>query len=114
LKKEKVGAYNWGFVAGKTNTIYPWGSWQKPHTAEPKPWFHDIFRPDGTPYDAREVEYIKRVTGKAAGKGTAPKAPAGAEGAGVPFSREPQASAPPRQPAAPPVSPGSKPSPPPG
>jgi hypothetical protein len=67
LKKEKVGAYNWGFVAGKTNTIYPWSSWQKPLTAEPKPWFHDIFRADGTPFDAREVRYVKRVTGKAAG-----------------------------------------------
>ena len=25
------GAYNWGFVAGKTQTIYPWDSWQKPY-----------------------------------------------------------------------------------
>jgi hypothetical protein len=65
LKKEKVGAYCWGFVAGKTNTIYPWDSWQKPYDAEPKAWFHDIFRTDGTPFDPKEVEYIKGVTGKA-------------------------------------------------
>jgi hypothetical protein len=65
LKEQKIGAYNWGFVAGKTQTIYPWDSWTKPYTAEPKVWFHDIFRKDGTPYDAREVEFIKRVTGKA-------------------------------------------------
>lgn len=62
LKSERIGAYNWGFVAGKTNTIYPWDSWQKPYDMEPKVWFHDIFRADGTPYDARETEYIKRVT----------------------------------------------------
>jgi hypothetical protein len=66
LKEEHVGAYNWGFVAGKSQTIYPWDSWQKPYGAEPPVWFHDIFRPDGTPYDAGEVAFIRRVTGKAA------------------------------------------------
>lgn len=25
LKAKKIGAINWGFVSGKTNTIYPWG-----------------------------------------------------------------------------------------
>ena len=30
LKDEKVGAYNWGFVNGKSQTIYPWDSWEKP------------------------------------------------------------------------------------
>ncbi|MBX6315775.1 MAG: 1,4-beta-xylanase [Isosphaeraceae bacterium] len=64
FRDQKIGAYNWGFVTGKSQTIYPWDSWQKPYTAEPKVWFHDIFRPDGTPYDPKEVEYIKRVTGK--------------------------------------------------
>ena len=66
LKKEGVGAYNWGFVDGKTQTIYPWDSWQKPYTAEPPEWFHDIFRRDGTPYDAKEVDYIKSLTGPTA------------------------------------------------
>ncbi|WP_148599089.1 glycoside hydrolase 5 family protein [Aquisphaera giovannonii] len=63
LKSQKVGAYNWGFVAGKTQTIYPWDSWQKPYPAEPPVWFHDILRSDGTPYDRKEVEYIRGVTG---------------------------------------------------
>jgi hypothetical protein len=66
LKDEHVGAYCWGFVAGKSQTIYPWDSWQKPYAAEPPVWFHDIFRPDGTPYDPAEVAYIRGVTGKAA------------------------------------------------
>jgi len=64
LKEQKVGAYCWGFVAGKTQTIYPWDSWTKTYTAEPPVWFHDIFRRDGTPFDAKEVDFIKRVTGK--------------------------------------------------
>jgi hypothetical protein len=64
MKEEKVAAYNWGFVAGKTQTIYPWDTWRKTYTAEPPLWFHDIFRRDGAPYDSKEVEYIRRVTGR--------------------------------------------------
>jgi hypothetical protein len=62
LKEQKVAAYNWGFVDGKTQTIYPWDSWEKKYTSEPSPWFHDILRRDGTPYDKAEVEYIRSVT----------------------------------------------------
>ncbi len=29
FKEEKVAAYNWGLVAGKTQTIYPWDSWSE-------------------------------------------------------------------------------------
>ncbi len=63
FRDQKVGAYNWGFVAGKTQTNYPWDSWQKTYHAEPELWFHDIFRKDGTPYDPKEVAYIKSLTG---------------------------------------------------
>ena len=63
FKEQKIGAHCWGFVAGKTNTIYPWDSWQKPYASEPPLWFHDIFRTDGTPYKPEEVEYIRGVTG---------------------------------------------------
>jgi hypothetical protein len=56
LKSEHVAAYHWGFVSGKTNTIYAWDSWQKPYAAEPEVWFHDIFRQDGSPFDANEVQ----------------------------------------------------------
>jgi hypothetical protein len=65
FKEEKIAAYNWGFVAGKTNTIFAWDTWQRPEkAAEPKVWFHDIFRTDGTPFDPAEVAYIRKVTGK--------------------------------------------------
>jgi hypothetical protein len=62
LARRHVGAYNWGFVAGKTQTIYPWDSWYKEYTADPSVWFHDIFRPDGTAYDAGEASFIRAVT----------------------------------------------------
>jgi hypothetical protein len=66
LKDENIGAYNWGFVAGKTQTIFPWDSWQKAYDSEPPLWFHDIFRADGTPYNATEVGFIRKLTAKAA------------------------------------------------
>ena len=62
FKQEHVGAYNWGFVSGKTQTIYPWDSWKTNYTAEPSLWFHDIFRSDGAPYSAREVAFIRGLT----------------------------------------------------
>ena len=62
FKQQNVGAYNWGFVAGKTQTIFPWDSWTKTYTNEPPVWFHDIFRPNGAAYDPKEVEFIKGLT----------------------------------------------------
>ncbi len=63
-KKYKVGAINWGFVAGKTQTYLPWDSWQHPYVNhEPAVWFHEIFRPDGKPYRREEVVFIRKITG---------------------------------------------------
>lgn len=61
LKRQNVGAINWGFVSGKTNTIF---AWDTPHTdgSQPKEWFHDIFRQDGTPYRQEEAELIRKLT----------------------------------------------------
>jgi hypothetical protein len=62
FKAERVGCLNWGLVAGKTQTIY---AWDNPLPGqEPPVWFHDIFRPDGTVYDAEEIAAIKAATGK--------------------------------------------------
>ncbi|MGK6349853.1 1,4-beta-xylanase [Parapedobacter sp. DT-150] len=60
-KKHQVAMFNWGFVDGKTQTIYPWDSWTKTYTAEPPLWFHDIFRGDGTPYKQDEVDLIRHL-----------------------------------------------------
>lgn len=65
FKEQQIAAYNWGFVAGKTNTIFAWNTWQTPEPKdEPNVWFHDIFRVDGSPFDPKEVEYIRSVTQK--------------------------------------------------
>ncbi len=61
LKRDHVGAINWGLVSGKTNTKYAWDE-PIPDGSEPALWFHDIFRPDGTPYKQDEVALIKGMT----------------------------------------------------
>ncbi len=64
FKEQNVGAINWGLVNGRSQTIYPWDSWNKQYTAEPDPWFHDVFRKDGTPYRGTEAALIRELTGK--------------------------------------------------
>ena len=61
--KYRVGAINWGLVAGKSQTYLPWDSWQRPYVDhQPAIWFHDVFHPDGKPYRQREVEIIRSLT----------------------------------------------------
>lgn len=62
-EKYGVAAYNWGLVAGKTQTYLPWDSWQNPYIGrEPAVWFHEIFHADGRPYKPAEVELIRKLT----------------------------------------------------
>ena len=61
-KRYNVGAINWGLVAGKTQTYFPWDSWDHPYTAAPKPWFQDLLLPDGKPYRDNEIETISKLS----------------------------------------------------
>ena len=64
-RQERVGAVNWGFVAGKTQTYLPWESWQRPYIlSQPPVWFHEVLHPDGTPYRQAEVDLIRQLTGR--------------------------------------------------
>ena len=91
LKENHVGAINWGLVNGKSGTVWHWPSQkairaivEKPgwslaaiesghgfdrptpgeNYPEPEAWFHDIFRVDGTPYDAAETALIRELVGR--------------------------------------------------
>lgn len=80
LKEEKIGAVNWGFVSGKTGTVWAWSSLKGRDVEkeradgnvihpgeefpEPKVWFHDLFRFDGTPFDENETKIYKELTKK--------------------------------------------------
>ena len=62
---EKIGCYNWRFVAGKYQTYEPWEStWIKYECGEDTDvdftkWFHDLYRPNHRAYDPKEIKLIK-------------------------------------------------------
>ena len=63
---EKIGSYNWGFVAGLYQTYEPWeGIWQRvdsgqvPDSWDFTKWQHDLMRPNLRPYDPKEINIIK-------------------------------------------------------
>ena len=61
-RRENVGMVNWGFVKGKIQTWLPWDSWDRPYTLKPPTiWFHDLVKPDGTPYREREAELFRTL-----------------------------------------------------
>lgn len=60
FQSEKVGAYQWGLVNGRTQCQFPW--WNKPGGGVDSTfgWFHDILHTDGTPYRQEEIDVIKK------------------------------------------------------
>ena len=78
FKENNIGCYNWGLVAGKSQTHFGWSTildLQKKKEdgkfledgddiPEPEIWFHDILRKDGTAYNEKEVEFIKAITAR--------------------------------------------------
>ena len=65
---EKIGCYNWGFVAGKYQTYEPWeATWQRYESGDDTnvdftKWFHDLYRPNHRPYDPKEIEIIQEFS----------------------------------------------------
>ena len=64
--EKDIGAIHWGFVSGKTQTIYPWRSWVSIirfwdglFSDEPNPWHHDLLYENGSAYSLSEVEFIR-------------------------------------------------------
>ena len=59
FKENEIHAVNWGFVSGKTNTIFQWSSWSKAFDSMPKIWHHDIYRTDKSPFSEEEIALLK-------------------------------------------------------
>lgn len=63
---EKIGCYNWGFVAGKYQTYEPYNGIWDAYENNPSmdfdftKWYHDLYRPSLHPYNPRETDLIKR------------------------------------------------------
>ncbi len=75
MKREKVGALNWGLAEGKCEYRFPWG--HKASEGEPPVWFHSIFWHDYTPYSEVEVDILKKITADKHLAGENPKYPIG-------------------------------------
>ena len=58
LEEFQVGSYQWGLVAGRSQTYLPW-----PHVAEKfrdsTVWFHDVLNADGTAHDEEEMKFLE-------------------------------------------------------
>ena len=61
FKENEIHAINWGFVAGKTNTIFPWSSWTTEFDSIPEIWHHDIYRRDKSPFSEDEISFLKEI-----------------------------------------------------
>ncbi|QBY00107.1 1,4-beta-xylanase [Rhodophyticola sp. CCM32] len=67
MHDHRIGAYQWGFVNGRSQTNIPWPNLKakiRNFDATTSPWFHDVLREDGSPYDAHEMELVSRLTSK--------------------------------------------------
>lgn len=59
-----IGCFNWGLVSGRTQTIYTWDDApSRTGRAAPEPalWYHDLLRPDGSPFDPAEAAALRRA-----------------------------------------------------
>jgi hypothetical protein len=57
--KEIAGAYNWGLIAGKTQTNLHWSTMNGKPDNLPDIWQHDLYHADRRPYSESEIEFIK-------------------------------------------------------
>jgi hypothetical protein len=58
----QIGWYQWGMVAGRTQTYLHWRS--QPGDPDPKIWQHDVYHTDGRPYDPKNSNWSERLTFK--------------------------------------------------
>jgi hypothetical protein len=64
-KKQRVAAFCWGLVTGRTQTHLAWDRDESEKIASgARVWFHDILHADGRPHLPHEVEFLRRITGK--------------------------------------------------
>ena len=62
-RQEHVAAINWGLVTGRTQTRFPWSSWQHPVAPDdPAEWYHDVLQSDGQPYSQSEARLLRDLT----------------------------------------------------
>ncbi len=60
-KEQRVGAFCWGLVLGRTQTHLPWKPAKKGGKST-EMWFHDVLHPDGRPHRPHEADFLRRIT----------------------------------------------------
>ena len=64
-KEQRVGAFNWGLVSGRTQTHLAWHAADNDNIEKgTSPWFHDVLHRDGRPFCEEEAEFLRSITGK--------------------------------------------------
>jgi len=66
LATERVGAFQWGLVAGRSQTNLPWPEpviERNGGRVGAEQWFHDVFYSDGTAFDLTEMRTIRSHSG---------------------------------------------------
>lgn len=59
--EKNIGFYNWGLFAGKCQTNLDWSTVTGEPDANPAQWQHDLFYPDGRPYNEDEIALLMQV-----------------------------------------------------
>ena len=71
FEKYHIHFFNWGLYTSDANWDVAWDM----SSFEPyEPWFHDVLHPDGTPYDWRDLEWIRNFHFAKQGEQTDPGA----------------------------------------
>ena len=64
FRERNVGVYQWGLVAGRTQTWLHWYTRYSPEPdGEPRLWLHDVMRPDGSLFDPAEAAVLRDHAG---------------------------------------------------
>ena len=65
FRERNVGVYQWGLVAGRTQTWLHWYTRYSPEPeGEPRLWLHDVIRPDGSLFDPAEADALREHAGQ--------------------------------------------------
>ena len=59
--EKRIGSYSWGLVAGKSQHFLPWDHLREHAGLDLTRWQHDLFHEDHSPYDAKEIDFLRRL-----------------------------------------------------
>jgi hypothetical protein len=61
FRERRIGCYHWGLVRGRTQTHLPWPGLERFAPDAHRVWQHDLFEPDGAPYEPGEIALFRQM-----------------------------------------------------